>query len=104
MAKEHYPEMESAFRIRKGHVYPSHIDHCIDSLRQYIMCNVDISMITYGWDPKERHGTPVPDFNMQHQCVNYDRFSQWAKKHRFSIIGPILQHPKFGMFRMVSMQ
>lgn len=96
MAKEHYPDMEFAFRQREGHVYPNHIDHCVDTIRQYIMCNVDISMVTYGWDPLERHGIPVPNFVAQHQCVDYDKFSQWAKEHRFSMHGSILQHPKFG--------
>ena len=96
MAKDHYPDMEFAFRQREGHVYPNHIDHCIDTIRQYIMCNVDISMVTYGWDPQERHGIPVPNFVAQHQCVDYDKFSRWAKEHRFSMHGSILQHPKFG--------
>lgn len=58
-------------------MYERHYEHCIDYLRQGIMCNFDPGIIPYYWVNK--HNQPTPDGNTFHKCVNWDRIQDWLK-------------------------
>ncbi|KAG0697876.1 hypothetical protein DFH29DRAFT_944379, partial [Suillus ampliporus] len=60
-----------------------HLDHCIEMIRQNIMCNADVTMIT--WDWVERHRIPYPNFNTRHQCRNFEKILDWAVEHAVHI-------------------
>jgi hypothetical protein len=73
-----------------------HFDHCIDLLRQVIMCHGDVSLHTYGW--KDNYRWPWPSMRTEHQCRNWDRLMSWSKDHYIpSLTGPILSHPTLGI-------
>jgi hypothetical protein len=55
-------------------------DHCIEMLRQNIMCRGDGTMITYDW--MMGRNNPFPDFNVPHQCRNFDKVLDWVEEHR----------------------
>lgn len=55
-------------------------DHCIEILRQDIMCRSDATMLTYDWE--EGLQNPVPDFNVFHQCKNFKKILDWVDEHR----------------------
>ncbi|KAF9523975.1 hypothetical protein CPB83DRAFT_727462, partial [Crepidotus variabilis] len=55
-----------------------HLSHCIDSLRQSIMCSVDITPIPWVWDFKDKVARPVAD--IQHTCRNFEKVREWAKE------------------------
>jgi hypothetical protein len=75
---------------------PDHLDHCLDNLRELVMCKADISLYTYDWIDNYRK--PYPNFNIQHECRNFDAVNDWAKEHSFDIFdGKSLKHPKFGL-------
>lgn len=65
---------ESAEELR------THLDHCIEMLRQFTMCAGDVTMITHDW--VEGKDTPVPDFNVHHQCRNFEKVLDWVDEHR----------------------
>ena len=72
-----------------------HFDHCVDLLRQVVMCHGDISLHTYSWIDDYRW--PWPSMQTQHQCKNWDNLMDWSKDHYVeSLQGPILSHPKLG--------
>ncbi|PSS12325.1 hypothetical protein M430DRAFT_68579 [Amorphotheca resinae ATCC 22711] len=72
-----------------------HADHCIESLRQSIMCNPDLSILTYKWLPNIRG--PWPDFETEHQCVNWDKIDAWSGQRAFNMFDPkFLVHPTLG--------
>lgn len=72
-----------------------HFDHCIDLLRQVIMCHGDISLHTYEW--KDDYRWPWPSMQTEHQCRNWDKLMLWSKEHSVpSLTGPILSHPSLG--------
>ncbi|KAL1615087.1 hypothetical protein SLS56_011941 [Neofusicoccum ribis] len=53
-----------------------HLAHCIDSLRQSIMCHSDITPLILQWDEtlqKSRHRANVP-----HTCRDFDKIRDWA--------------------------
>ncbi|KAI1179765.1 hypothetical protein F4777DRAFT_574590 [Nemania sp. FL0916] len=56
-----------------------HIDHCLEIIRQVIMCNGDTGLITFHWV----EGNPVayPDFNTWHSCRDPEAILASAKAH-----------------------
>ncbi|KAF4620114.1 hypothetical protein G7Y89_g14709 [Cudoniella acicularis] len=72
-----------------------HADHCVDLLRQVLMCRGDVSLLTYSWIDGYRR--PWPEFGVDHTCHNWDNLIQWAGENFIpSLKGPILMHPTLG--------
>ncbi|KAM3550205.1 hypothetical protein ARSEF4850_008456 [Beauveria asiatica] len=44
----------------------AHADHCVDMIREAIMCHGDTSLIVYHWI--DGYNDPVPDFSTMHTC------------------------------------
>ncbi|KAH0541676.1 hypothetical protein FGG08_003839 [Glutinoglossum americanum] len=63
--------------------YRTHVDHCIDYLRQVVQCNADLTPLTYYRD--EDTGATVPIFGAEHTCRDFGRLDEWALKRS----GPI---------------
>lgn len=57
-----------------------HMDHCIDLLRQSVMCSSDITPITYAWYPK--YQKVLPTMGITHTCRDFDAIRDWAKEHQ----------------------
>ncbi|KAK5989899.1 hypothetical protein PT974_08162 [Cladobotryum mycophilum] len=57
----------------------NHVDHCVDYLRQFIMCAGDVTPVTSNW--VLTHHTPHPDFNTMHKCRKFDKLLEWVEKH-----------------------
>lgn len=55
------------------------LDHCVDYLRQFIMCASDVTPVTSNW--VLTHHTPHPDFNTMHKCRNFDKLLEWVEEH-----------------------
>ncbi|PMD61028.1 uncharacterized protein K444DRAFT_720792, partial [Hyaloscypha bicolor E] len=53
-----------------------HIDHCVDYLRQAIMCHGDIEMITFDWDENKEYYPP--NYNVVHRCRKFEPIERWA--------------------------
>jgi Mycotoxin biosynthesis protein UstYa len=53
-------------------------DHCLDYLRQVIMCNGDLTPNTFTVAP-DRKGY-IPDFNEPHQCRDFSKIFEWAER------------------------
>ncbi|KAM3461042.1 hypothetical protein NHJ6243_005359 [Beauveria neobassiana] len=72
-----------------------HFDHCIDLLRQTLMCHGDISLHPFEWIDEYRF--PWPTEQTEHQCRNWDKLVAWSKEHSIANLeGPILTHPTLG--------
>ncbi|KAG1805896.1 hypothetical protein EV424DRAFT_259818 [Suillus variegatus] len=50
---------------------------------QNLMCNADVTTIT--WDWVKGHNIPYPNFNTRHQCRNYEKILDWAVEHAVHI-------------------
>ncbi|KIY65540.1 hypothetical protein CYLTODRAFT_379255 [Cylindrobasidium torrendii FP15055 ss-10] len=63
----------------------NHISHCIDSIRQSLMCNPDLSVNVWQWNATQAavvgHGTQV------HSCRSFDRIRDWA--HASAMVEPL---------------
>ena len=55
--------------------------HCLDAIRQRLMCTMDIGVFGSIWvnktDPK-----PFVDFNTQHKCRNFNAIRDWAEQNQ----------------------
>ncbi|KAK0101318.1 hypothetical protein ONS95_006495 [Cadophora gregata] len=58
--------------------YSDHIDHCVDLLRETIMCQPDFSLATFEWAGAEPR-LVVQNGKTTHQCVDWPYFEEWAK-------------------------
>ncbi|KAG2148190.1 uncharacterized protein EDB93DRAFT_1250257 [Suillus bovinus] len=71
--------------------FRTQIDHCVEILRQFSMCGGDVTMITHDW--VEGRTKPFADFNVHHQCRNFDKILDWVDEHRVFV-------PKSQMVRL----
>ncbi|KAK1777757.1 hypothetical protein QBC45DRAFT_329915 [Copromyces sp. CBS 386.78] len=56
----------------------SHVDHCLESLRQEILCNADVSVYTLKWTPHSRF-KPTVKVPQPHACVDWEALHGWMK-------------------------
>jgi hypothetical protein len=57
-----------------------HLDHCIEALRQTIMCYGDITPLLIKEAPELEVGR-MADFNVHHKCRNLDKIVEHVDKH-----------------------
>ena len=50
-------------------MYERHYEHCVDYLRQGIMCQYDTGIIPYNWVRDNEQ--PTPNGNTKHKCVDW---------------------------------
>ncbi|KAF2206323.1 hypothetical protein CERZMDRAFT_53352 [Cercospora zeae-maydis SCOH1-5] len=73
----------------------AHTDHCIDNLRQSIMCNADLTLYHYYWQNESVR--PMPSVMSPHVCMDWTKLQNWLNKRKFSIYEEgLLVHPKYG--------
>ena len=68
--RDYYPSVENPDRLWL------HVDHCLDTLRQIIICHGDISVVTFDWNVHDRN--PFPDFLVERECRNWDSILEWT--------------------------
>ncbi|KAJ5593540.1 hypothetical protein N7537_010444 [Penicillium hordei] len=56
-----------------------HIDHCIDTIRQSLMCSVDVTPLPWVWVEKDQMAKEVAA--VLHTCRDFDAVRQWALEH-----------------------
>ncbi|KAI8946933.1 hypothetical protein F4801DRAFT_31548 [Xylaria longipes] len=75
---DHYAEKSAVFstpfKLR------THLDHCIEMLRQLIVCSADLHIIGYHW--VEHVDYPWPDFSINRQCRNWDHVMDWIQQRK----------------------
>lgn len=61
-----------------------HVGHCIDSLRQIIMCHGDTELVTYEYVSEKQYRNPLPNpnFIVERKCRNWDSIVSWVERHK----------------------
>ncbi|KAH8888127.1 hypothetical protein GQ53DRAFT_826684 [Thozetella sp. PMI_491] len=54
-----------------------HVDHCIDQVRQALICSADVSVVYFAWSDVVQGLRPRVD--NKHTCRNYAKILDWAK-------------------------
>ncbi|KAI0396113.1 hypothetical protein F5Y17DRAFT_456243 [Xylariaceae sp. FL0594] len=63
-------------RIPK-YLYELHYEHCVDYIRQGLMCQFDTGIIPYSW--VRDHPNPTPNANTHHKCVDWAALQDWLR-------------------------
>ncbi|KAK3356986.1 hypothetical protein B0T25DRAFT_566310 [Lasiosphaeria hispida] len=61
-----------------------HVDHCIEAIRQNLMCQSDVSVFTFKTFPEladEGIEGEWPDFEINHMCRNFEAVRKWNNDH-----------------------
>lgn len=53
-----------------------HVDHCVNSVRQSLMCSADISTIHWSWVEEDQFWEADPQ--TVHTCRNFEAIRDWA--------------------------
>lgn len=61
----------------------SHIEHCIDNLRQSLMCSADVTPLSWIWVPgnEEEEIQAKVYAEVAHTCRDFDAIVEWAREH-----------------------
>jgi hypothetical protein len=125
LAPEYYG-INNTKHKEEGHVYAPHIGthsfsqiylecnklmtslstaHCIESIRHYIMCHADVSMLTWYWPDEEPQPTekyyPQTNYTFEQSCVNWPKLQEWAVSHSFQLTPENIFHPKYGKYALL---
>ncbi|KAK3390363.1 hypothetical protein B0H63DRAFT_519590 [Podospora didyma] len=57
-------------------ISPPHVRHCIDLLRQTLMCNADLTV-----EVKDEKAGGVHGFGETHQCIDWEALGSWTTAH-----------------------
>lgn len=57
----------------------SFLDHCIDSLRQRLMCTADVGLVPFFWVGDD--GGTDPEFSRTHTCRDFETLHGWMREH-----------------------
>ncbi|OAL37120.1 hypothetical protein AYO20_03598 [Fonsecaea nubica] len=85
---DHYVDTDPFFQTRADH-RREHADHCIDVLRQALMCKSDLGLILFHWVKGIQ--IPSPDFNTLHQCRDPEAVLSWARANEAPITHTIVK-------------
>lgn len=56
------------------------LDHCIDALRQTIMCHSDVSPVSWHLNMPKRN-VIIPQLSTTHTCRNFTKIQEWAREN-----------------------
>lgn len=78
LAKGEGPFVNSEYIVR------IHATHCLDMLRQVLMCSPDVGVLGQVWWQPEGNPNPMAfvDFNTKHRCRDYEGVRRWAEEHQ----------------------
>ncbi|KAK0629863.1 hypothetical protein B0T17DRAFT_201389 [Bombardia bombarda] len=61
-----------------------HVDHCIEAIRENLMCQGDVGVFTFKLFPEladQGIEGEWPDFSINHMCRNFDSIKKWNNDH-----------------------
>ncbi|KAF1937139.1 hypothetical protein EJ02DRAFT_458958 [Clathrospora elynae] len=73
-----YSNFNSTTKLHKAH-----LSHCIYYLLQNIMCQANVDVYTHVWTDTVLQ--PFPDFQIHHQCKNFDAVLDWQEHNSIDL-------------------
>ena len=78
--QDHYIAVSPEVQSQKAEIpemYERHYEHCVDYIRQFLMCKFDTTIMPFNWVLD--HQNPTPNGNTIHKCVKWDFLQDWLK-------------------------
>ncbi|KAL1745427.1 hypothetical protein HDZ31DRAFT_63175 [Schizophyllum fasciatum] len=64
--------------IRHDLLEYEHLSHCVDSIRQSLMCSSDVSVNVWQWS--EHYEAVAGRVNVAHSCRNFNKIKDWVRE------------------------
>jgi hypothetical protein len=67
------------------------LDHCVEYIRESLMCQPDLSMVTFRWinntaQHEDKAGFWPTNFDVDsHKCANWQKLDSWAGERMFNL-------------------
>ena len=74
-----FPELDAKIKEMPD-IEEAHFEHCVDVIRQRLMCTADASIVTFRW--VKGLSTPYPNFHTGHMCADYEGLLKWGETRR----------------------
>lgn len=87
--KEHYHADKTGDAMARE---KKHVDHCIEYIRESLMCQPDLSMVTFRWinntaQHDDKAGFWPTNFDVDmHTCANWESLDAWAGERMFDLL------------------
>lgn len=89
---DYYKNTTALFYAYTNDEVINHLAHCIDMLRQFVMCNADTGLMFSYWI--EGHDRKHVDFNTEHVCRDFEQLLDYQKQNGYLISQDLLvRHP-----------
>lgn len=85
--QDHYGKFDYDMIAEDARERQAHKDHCVENLRQRLMCNPDLNIYGNYW--VSRHSKPWTNLYTEHRCVNWDAFYDWAETNIVHTPAPV---------------
>ncbi|KAK8128699.1 hypothetical protein PG984_009807 [Apiospora sp. TS-2023a] len=79
---DYFPKTQDK-KQRVPEMYERHYEHCVDYIRQSLMCQFDTGIIPYNWVLD--HENPTPNANTHHTCVDWDALQEWLAQRTVEV-------------------
>lgn len=79
---DYFPKTQDK-KQRVPELYELHYEHCVDYIRQSLMCQFDTGIIPYNWVLD--HQNPTPNANTHHKCVDWSALQGWLETRKVEI-------------------
>ncbi|KAL0254457.1 hypothetical protein SLS55_009932 [Diplodia seriata] len=96
---DHYHSAGKGAFSNADHIVRKHVSHCLDIVRQQLMCTVDTGVLGQVWfKPSDAPLEAFVDFNTRHKCRDFDAVRDWAATRQIPAAVPrdFLQPPAPG--------
>ncbi|KAJ5959318.1 uncharacterized protein N7479_006468 [Penicillium vulpinum] len=74
-----FPEQQAPVFTDRPFTVKMHLQHCVEILRQNIMCNADVGIIPHEW--VSQTPDPFANFNTWHKCRDLKSVENWIHEH-----------------------
>ncbi|KAI1177096.1 hypothetical protein F4777DRAFT_543731 [Nemania sp. FL0916] len=95
--KEQYHQGKSELAMARE---SKHVDHCIEYIRESLMCQPDLSLVTFRWinetaQHDDQSAFYPTNFDVaMHTCADWEALDSWASKRVFNLFNvDLLQRP-----------
>ena len=85
--RDRYPEglMPTLLKYNSPAVARAHVDHCIETLREALTCNADLTPYLWYKYAGDGDGPAKEDFQATHKCKRFDRIVDWVKENGVNV-------------------
>ena len=89
--RDHYLQNETEDELVE---YRAHVHHCLELLREAIMCRADTSLTSFRWMPSDPPHLTAEAVGW-HRCVNWESLMVWVRERHVKVFeeGVVERHP-----------